>query len=274
MYISDEQKVKCHAIIHGAAASTAAVGGGLAQIPLSDNAVIVPIQVAMIVSLGAVLDIQLTQSAATAILGTVATSAIGRGVSQVLFGWIPGLGNAINATTAAGITEAAGWAAVTCFENLSEEERNKFNAAKEKGREEAKAQFDLKIKKINEDMAKVCEGLNEYENLENFVMGAFSIGVAAANIDDFISEEEREVLELSIIGVSFNMIPSNILNKITALFNDKPTFNDAMKIIDKVDKKQWSVFDDVVEAVLSIDDTDSDKKSAFRAAWKERYNSR
>ena len=29
--------------------------------------------------------------------------------SQVLVGWIPGIGNAINATTAAGITEAMGW---------------------------------------------------------------------------------------------------------------------------------------------------------------------
>lgn len=274
MYVSDEQNVKCHAIIHGAAASTAAIGGGLAQIPLSDNVVIVPIQIAMIVSLGAVLDIELNQSAATAILGTVATSAIGRGVSQVLFGWIPGIGNAINATTAAGVTEAAGWAAVAYFENLSDEERNKFNAAKEKGHQEAKAQFDLKLKKINENMAKVCGGLKEYEHLDNFVMGAFSMGIATANIDNFISEEEREVLELSIIGVSFNMLPPNILREISTLFYDKCTFNDAMKIINKVDKKHWSLFDDVVEAVLSIDDTDSDKKSAFRADWKERYNSR
>jgi uncharacterized protein (DUF697 family) len=36
-----------------------------------------------------------------------------KGVVQV--GWVPGLGNAINATTAAGLTEAVGWAADAYF---------------------------------------------------------------------------------------------------------------------------------------------------------------
>lgn len=39
----------------------------------------------------------------------------GRGISQVLVGWIPGYGNAINATTAAAVTEAIGWAADAYF---------------------------------------------------------------------------------------------------------------------------------------------------------------
>lgn len=272
MKITDEQNIKCHAIIHGAAASTAAVGGGLAQIPLSDNAVIVPIQVAMIISLGAVLDMELTKTTATAILGTVATSTIGRGVSQVLFGWIPGVGNAINATTAAGVTEAAGWAAVAYFENLSDEEANKYKKAYNEGRKDEKAETEAKLKKINEDMSKVCAGIKEYENLENFIMGAFSIGIAAANIDDVISKEEREILELCIIGISFNMLPQNILSKVSTLFYNRPTFNDAMKIIQNVDKRYWKLFDDVVDAVLSIDNSDSEKKAAFKTAWKQKYN--
>lgn len=73
-----DQRSKCHAIIHTASASAAAVGAGLAQLPGSDNAAITPIQLAMT-------------------------------VSQVLVGWIPGLGNAINASTAAALTESVGW---------------------------------------------------------------------------------------------------------------------------------------------------------------------
>jgi uncharacterized protein (DUF697 family) len=34
---------------------------------------------------------------------------VGRTASQALVGWIPGFGNAINMTTAAGLTEAIGW---------------------------------------------------------------------------------------------------------------------------------------------------------------------
>ena len=34
---------------------------------------------------------------------------MGRAVSQVLVGWIPFVGNAINASTAAALTESVGW---------------------------------------------------------------------------------------------------------------------------------------------------------------------
>ena len=101
-----DQRGKCHAIIHTASASAAAVGAGLAQLPGSDNAAITPIQLAMTVSLGAVFGIQLTQSAAAAALASVAAATVGRAVSQVLVGWIPFVGNAINASTAAALTES------------------------------------------------------------------------------------------------------------------------------------------------------------------------
>lgn len=107
--MTSEQKKKCHAIIHAASVSAAGVGAGLAQIPFSDNAVIVPIQVAMVVSLGKVFGMSITESAAMSALTTAAASTAGRGLSQILVGWIPGVGNAINASTAAAITEAAGW---------------------------------------------------------------------------------------------------------------------------------------------------------------------
>ena len=104
-----DQRGKCHAIIHTASASAAAAGAGLAQLPGSDNAVITPIQLTMTVSLGAVFGIQLTQSAAAAALASFAASTVGRAASQLLLGWIPGLGNAINASTAAALTESVGW---------------------------------------------------------------------------------------------------------------------------------------------------------------------
>lgn len=107
--MTKEQKKKCHAIIHIASTSAAGVGAGLAQIPFSDNAVLVPIQVAMVISLGKVFGLSITESAAMSALTTAATTVVGRGVSQILVGWIPVVGNVINASTAAGVTEAAGW---------------------------------------------------------------------------------------------------------------------------------------------------------------------
>ena len=108
-HMTDTQKAKCHAIIHTASASAAAVGAGLAQIPGSDNAVITPIQLVMTISLGRVFGLELTESAAGAAVASAAAATVGRTASQVLIGWVPGAGNIINAGTAATITEAIGW---------------------------------------------------------------------------------------------------------------------------------------------------------------------
>jgi uncharacterized protein (DUF697 family) len=54
--MTKNERKNCHAIIHIASTATAAVGAGLAQLPGIYNAVIVPIQAGMILSLGAVLE--------------------------------------------------------------------------------------------------------------------------------------------------------------------------------------------------------------------------
>jgi len=105
----NSEKKKCHGIIHSASASAGAAGAGLAQIPGSDSLIIVPIQVTMIISLGLVFGKVVSKETATSLLKTFTATFVGRKVSQVLIGWIPGIGNAINASTAAGVTEALGW---------------------------------------------------------------------------------------------------------------------------------------------------------------------
>jgi len=69
---------------------------------------IVPIQAGMILCLGNVLGIKLTQTVAKTFLATAIATMVGRGISQVLVGWIPAIGNVLNVTTAAGVTETIG----------------------------------------------------------------------------------------------------------------------------------------------------------------------
>ena len=104
-----EQEIACNAAIHTASAAAAAVGGGLAQIPGSDSVPIATIQTVMIVSLAKVFGRDLSEGMARAAVGTGLSSLVGRGLSQLLIGWIPGVGNIINASTAASVTESLGW---------------------------------------------------------------------------------------------------------------------------------------------------------------------
>ncbi len=117
--MTNRETALCNGIIHGASAAAAAVGGGLAQIPGSDNVVITPIQITMAVSLGAVFGVTLDQSAAKAAVASATAATVGRTLSQVFVGWIPGLGNIINATTAAALTESIGWIMAKEFESQS-----------------------------------------------------------------------------------------------------------------------------------------------------------
>lgn len=115
MSMTNDENSKCHAIIHSAAVAAGAVGAGLAQIPLSDNVVIMPIQIGMVASLGNVFGKNLGEMAIKGLISSAAGTVIGRSASQALLGWIPLLGNAINASTAFTITEAIGWAIANNF---------------------------------------------------------------------------------------------------------------------------------------------------------------
>jgi uncharacterized protein (DUF697 family) len=68
--MTEEQQIKCHAIIHSTSMATSAIGAGLAQIPGSDNAAIIPLQIAMIIGLGAVFEIKLSKATASATLAS------------------------------------------------------------------------------------------------------------------------------------------------------------------------------------------------------------
>ncbi len=106
---------KVHGVIHTASAASAAVGAGLAQIPGADMPVICSLQTAMIVSIAGLHGVSLRHTAAADLLLTFSAAVGGRALSQLLVGWIPGIGNAINASTALAITEGIGWAANAYF---------------------------------------------------------------------------------------------------------------------------------------------------------------
>lgn len=108
-----------HLIIHAASAAAAGIGAGLAQLPGSDAPALMSLQTAMILALAEHFQVAMHRAAAADMVLTLSATMTGRWISQVLIGWVPGYGNAVNATTAATITEAIGWAAVAMFEAAS-----------------------------------------------------------------------------------------------------------------------------------------------------------
>lgn len=114
--MTNKQRKKCNSIIHITAVAAGSIGAGLAQIPGSDNAIIVPIQVTMTISLGAVFGVDLDESSAKAVLATATATQTGRAISQFFISGLPIAGNIINAATAIVITESIGWAVAKTFD--------------------------------------------------------------------------------------------------------------------------------------------------------------
>ena len=156
MSMTDSENSKCHAIIHSAAVAAGAVGAGLAQIPLSDNAIIMPIQIGMVASLGNVFGKSLGETTIKSLISAAAGTVIGRSASQALLGWIPLLGNVINASTAFTITEAIGWAIANKFADDVEQERIKLAQEEtRRQREEERARLEAERARIEaEDIVK------------------------------------------------------------------------------------------------------------------------
>ncbi len=166
---------KCNVIIHGTSVACGAIGAGLAQLPCADTVPITTAQVGMVIALGQVFELNITDGVAKGIVTGMSGSYIGRGIVQVAFGWIPVAGNAINTATAAGLTEAIGWVAADQFYNQSldnivqysyEGEVNGFKDASDvyekKLRDQAKYFMQQKIV-LEEEREELNNIINEYE---------------------------------------------------------------------------------------------------------------
>ena len=111
VHMPKELEKKCHIAIHSA--TTAAAAAGAIPIPMSDAIPITAAQAAMIISLGKIFGISLSQSSAKTIASVVVTQHAGRAPGGNLVGAVVG------ATTAAALTEALGWIVADDFYRMS-----------------------------------------------------------------------------------------------------------------------------------------------------------
>ena len=163
--MSEHQKNMCNGIIHTASASASLAAAGLAQIPLSDTAVITPIQITMLISLSQVFDLRISEGAAKSLVASFTASYVGRAAAQMLVGWIPGFGNVINSVTAAALTESIGWKAADHFFGIYCEELDKKADAFDKAADAYKNRIDALEKGVKE-LAREFEKVEKEKNCQ------------------------------------------------------------------------------------------------------------
>ena len=107
--MTEDERIKCHAVIHIAAALAAGVTSGLVSVPINGQILVILIQIIMSLLLGAVFKIPVAQSATKGAVGTCFGAIIGWIILSCLTGRIHGLINPLTALVSACLTEALGW---------------------------------------------------------------------------------------------------------------------------------------------------------------------
>ena len=100
-----------------AASGVAASAGGINPVPLSDSAVIVPVQTALAVRLAKIYGFNATSNAALALLKSQLVSLAGRQLAASLTKLVPVVGQLINASVAGAITAGFGFALNEIYKN-------------------------------------------------------------------------------------------------------------------------------------------------------------
>ena len=119
--MTNDEKEKCHYIIHSAATAAAAIG--VIPIPGADFAPICAAQVTMIIALSRVFKVAITDDAAKQTAKTFIVGNMGKTLVAQFSKIIPVLGSGINATVAAGLTEVLGWEVAEDFDLKSKKDK-------------------------------------------------------------------------------------------------------------------------------------------------------
>lgn len=141
---------KCNKIIASAAAAAGLAGA--APIPLADTIPITAAQVGMVIALGKVFDLTISESAAKSVLSIMTAQTVGRAVFANVIKAIPGagviIGGVVASATAGAITTALALGKIVSEDfykiSIGEQPDNISSAAKDIGKLFSKNYIDIK----------------------------------------------------------------------------------------------------------------------------------
>lgn len=195
-------------------------------------------------------------------------AGVGAGVAAVVC--LPVAGP-IGAVTLAGA--ALGGTAGGALGALSaSRDKKKTDAARTVGRQEAAAEFVVKGRRMVAALKKAEERLKDDKDYFNLLIAMTAIGIATANADGKISNDELIEIDEFCAGVGHSKLPPHVKGAITRLRNSPPTFNTAMRYVEKIDKRSWSLFEEVIKVVIAADGKTDKREAALLEAWKRCAN--
>jgi hypothetical protein len=146
------------------------------------------------------------------------------------------------------------------------------NSDKESGRKEgekiATAKYQKKVEKLEVALFKALGTLEDDKGYFKLIVALFAVGMATANADGKISEEELIELNEFLTGAAHESLPAHINKIIAKLKATPPSFSEAMNYVNKLKNIDLSLFENVIQLISHSDGKVTKEETAFLAAFR------
>ncbi len=193
------------------------------------------------------------------------------GIGAVAAAPFTGGGSILGAATLAGSLAGAGAVAAAAGAGvvgagvgyaMSRKEEDEDNEKDEKI-----AELIKKAQKYEEGFKRALNNFQSDKEYFSYILGITALGIAMANADGEISEEERIEIEAFIGGIASSKYPSHIKDAISNIYEDKPNFNTAMSYLEKIEPSNYTNIRNLLELIALADGVRHAKEEAFLKAF-------
>jgi uncharacterized tellurite resistance protein B-like protein len=184
------------------------------------------------------------------------------GIGAVAAAPFTGGGSLVGAATLAGSLAGAG--AVAAGAGAVGAAAGAVMSSNENDEKEAK---EREIANLNLKANKAEKIVKDHQEHTNIILALSAMGCAMANADGEISPEEIVELNEFTGGLASQGYPEHIVKQIESMIDTPPTFNEAMKHLEKVEIKEYSAIRDLLVIVMESDDVIHKKEKAFLSAF-------
>jgi len=138
----------------------------------------------------------------------------------------------------------------------------------DQGESDVKIEYAVKFKELELRLYNSFQSLKGSDRLFETIIAMNAVAISAANCDGPISSEDRNNIDLFIVGISGNNLPTHIKNRIDELYCSPLNIREAMKIAIK-SGVNIDIYDEIIAMIIYSDGPANKKEHAFLIAWEE-----
>lgn len=128
-------------------------------------------------------------------------------------------------------------------------------------------QLKEQIVESNIKVDKADKIVKDHEALTNSIIALMALGISMAKVDGDIVEEEITTINEFVGGLSHGSYPKHLTQQIEKLYDNPPTFNEAMKYLENIESVEYQEIRNLLVMTMEADGIMKKEEKAFLEAF-------